>query len=94
MATVYILHSKSINKFYIGSCLNFKERLNQHNNHTFNKNFTHRANDWVLFYKIDNLSYKTARLIEKHIKNMKSKKYILNLIKYPEISKKLIDKYS
>jgi putative endonuclease len=32
-------------------------------------------------------------LIEKHIKAMKSKKYIENLIKYPEMSVKLLQKY-
>ena len=93
MAYVYILFSKKINAFYIGSCKDLKERLKQHNDHSFNKSFTKRANDWIVFYSIDNIEYQTARKIEKHIKNMKSRKYIINLIKYPEITLKLMDKY-
>ncbi|MFN5983120.1 MAG: GIY-YIG nuclease family protein [Fluviicola sp.] len=33
MATVYIIYSKSIDKFYVGSCLNLIERLELHNLH-------------------------------------------------------------
>ena len=32
--------------------------------------------------------------VEEHIKSMKSKKYIQNLKKYPEMVEKLKDKYS
>ncbi len=35
-----------------------------------------------------------AGAIENHIKRMKSRRYIENLIKYPEIGKKLLEKYS
>ena len=31
MATVYIIYSKSIDKFYIGSCKDFSIRLDEHN---------------------------------------------------------------
>jgi putative endonuclease len=31
--------------------------------------------------------------IEKHIKNMKSKKYILNLKKYPEMIERLLKEF-
>ncbi|MEY3084859.1 MAG: hypothetical protein RL037_1039, partial [Bacteroidota bacterium] len=34
------------------------------------------------------------RNIEAHIKQMKSRKYIENLVRFPEISQKLKDKYS
>jgi putative endonuclease len=47
-----------------------------------------------LFFEIPNLDKVAARKIETHIKAMKSKKYINNLKKYPEISLKLIAKYS
>ncbi|MTI38526.1 GIY-YIG nuclease family protein, partial [Fulvivirga lutimaris] len=32
MASVYILYSQSADKFYVGSCLNLEERLQQHKN--------------------------------------------------------------
>ncbi|PZE18405.1 GIY-YIG nuclease family protein [Putridiphycobacter roseus] len=79
MATVYILHSTNIDKFYIGSCICLIERLKDHKSNTFKTAFTHRANDWVVFLQIDNLHYNQARKIENNIKSMKSKKYINNL---------------
>jgi putative endonuclease len=36
---------------------------------------------------------KQALRIEKHIKNMKSKKYIEDIKKYPEITERLKEKY-
>jgi putative endonuclease len=94
MATVYILYSESIDLFYVGSCLNFTTRLTQHNKGIFDTSFTHRAKDWTVFFVIEDLDYQMARNIEKHIKAMKSRTYYLNLKKYPEISEKLILKYS
>lgn len=93
MAAIYIIYSSNIDQFYIGSCLDLKQRLEQHLNKSFEIGFTHRANDWVIFYFIDDLQYDTARRIEIHIKNMKSRKYIQNLKDYPEIMEKLIEKY-
>ena len=93
MATIYILHSNSIDQFYIGSCLNIKQRLEQHLVKSYRVGFTHRADDWKLFYSIDELEYDIARKIEQHIKKMKSRKYIENIKTHPEIMEKLIEKY-
>ena len=49
--------------------------------------------DWKVFFTIECSSKKQGLAIEKHIKNMKSKTYIRNLAKYPEIAMKLIQKY-
>ncbi|MBK9283763.1 MAG: GIY-YIG nuclease family protein [Sphingobacteriaceae bacterium] len=94
MAAVYILFSAKINKYYTGSCLNVKERILEHKNKTYIKSFTSVAEDWVLYFSINDLDETVARKIEKHIKAMKSKKYIENLCKHPEMIKKLIIKFS
>ena len=93
MAVVYVLYSKELDKYYIGSCLNLEERLRQHKENEFDKSYTKRANDWKVFLKIEALDYKVARKVEKHVKSMKSKKYIENLQKYKEMQLKLIAKY-
>ena len=93
MAAVYILYSQSLDKYYIGSCIEVTERLDQHLSKIFPGAFTTKANDWVIFFSLIDLSYKQARSIESHIKNMKSKKYIQNLKRYPEISQNLINLY-
>ena len=73
--------------------MNLEERIGEHLNKKSNDGFTSKSDDWELFYSINELEYKQARDIEAHIKKMKSKKYILNLKKYAEITKKLVDKF-
>ncbi|HRG39632.1 MAG TPA: GIY-YIG nuclease family protein [Bacteroidia bacterium] len=94
MASVYILFSKQLSRFYIGSCLEIKLRINQHLEKLYKNSFTAKANDWEVFLTIENLAYRQARNIERHVKNMKSKQYIDNLKKYPEIIEKLKVKFS
>ena len=94
MAAVYILYSISMDKFYIGSCLNLEERLDEHKNKEYSNSFTAKVDDWALYFFMAELEYKQARNIEKHIKEMKSKKYVQDLKKYPEMTMKLKNKYS
>ena len=68
MASVYILYSRSIDAFYIGSCRDLEERLPQHKDKRFSFAFTARADDWEIFLSIANLQYEQARKIESHIK--------------------------
>ncbi|PKP29122.1 MAG: endonuclease [Bacteroidetes bacterium HGW-Bacteroidetes-18] len=94
MAYVYILYSKTLHSHYVGSCKNLENRLFEHNNSTFENSYTSKAKDWVFILKIENLGYQQARDIEKHIKRMKSKIFIENLKKYPELVEKLKTRYS
>ncbi|TZF84952.1 GIY-YIG nuclease family protein [Pedobacter sp. BS3] len=93
MASVYILHSTKLDHSYIGSCRDLPYRLKQHQEKLFPKSFTAKADDWNLFLSIDDLEYQQAIAIEKHLKEMKSKTYIQNLKKYPEIETKLVEQY-
>jgi putative endonuclease len=93
MASVYILYSNHLDSFYTGSCKDLSYRMGQHFNKEFAKSFTANADDWELFFFIDELDYTQARGIEAHIKRMKSRTYIHNLKKYPEIADKLKAKY-
>jgi len=93
MAHVYILYSKKADRFYIGSCLSLEERLSQHATKYFENAYTTIADDWELFFNLDDLEFSVARKIEEHIKKMKSRTYIKNLNIYPEIGRNLIQKY-
>ena len=93
MASVYILYSPSVNQYYIGSCKVLSERIEQHLSKKIPGAFTAKVKDWILYFSISELKYGQARLIENHIKKMKSRVYIENLKKYTEVSKKLITKY-
>ncbi len=68
-------------------------RLDNHNSSKYKNSFTSRANDWELYYSIECESISQALKVEKHIKKMKSRVYIENLKKYPEISEKLLLRY-
>ena len=91
---VYILYSEKIDRFYVGNTeLKVLERLAQHNQ-GLNKNaFTIKGRPWTLFHSFSCESRRQARQIERHIKKMKSKKYILNLKNYPEIKQKLLTRF-
>jgi len=94
LAAVYILHSKKLGRFYTGSCLDFQFRFEHHLQKVFPRSFTSNSDDWRLFLLLENLSYAQARSIESHIKKMKSKVYIRNLVKYPDILVKLKERYA
>ncbi len=66
MATVYILYSKGIDSYYIGSCKDLEKRLFQHKTAAFSKSFTNRTTDWELVFELSDLEYRQAREIEKH----------------------------
>jgi putative endonuclease len=93
MGTVYILYSEILDKYYTGSCRDLETRLKQHKNKVFAGAFTSKADDWILFYSINFLDHNQGRKIENHIKKMKSKKFIENLKKYPEIAERLKLRY-
>ena len=89
----YILHSKSLNRFYIGACQeSLDERIRKHNSHSYGKTtYTSIANDWRLFLRIDTFDYAHTIRIERKIKSMKSAVYIRNLEKYAELKEKLYE---
>ncbi len=93
MASVYILFSNKLDRFYTGSCLDLSYRINQHLNKEFIKIFTAKTDDWELYFFMDDLQYEQCRHVERHIKNMKSKKYITNLKLHPAIAIRLKEKY-
>ena len=95
MIACYILFSPAKKLFYTGFVLDsFEERLKKHNEGFYEKSFTSFTNDWELFLLIECDTNHQAISIEKHIKKMKSKIYIQNLKKYPEMISKLKEKFS
>ena len=87
----YIIYSKQIDRFYIGvTQSSLIGRIDFHNSAKYGKNkFTAKANDWELFLKIDVINIQHALKIERKIKSMKSRIYIQNLSKYPELITKI-----
>jgi len=93
-AYCYILFSPSLDKFYIGFTHEAIDvRIEKHNNGFYSGAFTAVVNDWKLFFYIECESINQALNIERHIKKMKSRQYIINLKKYPEIAQRLLQKF-
>ena len=94
-AYCYILYSKKLNKYYVGATEHNPEvRLEQHLIKLYkNDAFTSKAKDWELFLTISCEEKYQAFSIERHIKRMKSKIYIENLKRYPEMVDKLRNRY-
>ena len=90
--TVYIIYSEKLNRFYTGFTTDFDVRFDFHL-HAEKHKFTAKADDWELHFKIECASKNQGLKIERHIKDMKSKKYIQNLLLYPEITQKLKERY-
>ena len=89
--SVYILYSKILDKFYIGQTKALNERLLLHTDKRFESSYTTKTNDWELFHSITCKSRTQSLKIT--LKKMKSRKYLLDLKAYPEISDKLKTKY-
>ena len=94
MHYVYVIKSLIDNSFYIGQTSNLNERLRIYNSKEENHGVTKRKIPWDIFYTIEVENSTIAIKIEQHIKKMKSRNYIKNLKKYPEMGQKLIEKYS
>lgn len=78
MFYTYIIFSKTLNKYYTGSCENIENRLNDHLNSR--STYTKTAKDWIIvhFETFDSRSLAVKREME--IKKKKSRKYIEFLI--------------
>ena len=94
MASVYILYSKIIDHYYIGYTIDtIENRIGKHINNFYKNKYTAQAKDWQLYLQISCETNNQARQIENHIKKMKSRKYLSDLINYPEMVVKLLNKY-
>ncbi|MBP6556929.1 MAG: GIY-YIG nuclease family protein [Flavobacterium sp.] len=92
MHFLYILHSSSANKFYVGETDNIDSRLLKHNNHSYDGSFTKIAEDWRVVLQFECVSKHQALQLEKFIKKMKSKIFIQKTIINPEILTDIISK--
>ena len=78
MYTVYILHSKSIDKFYVGYTNDLKRRIREHNRKK--GKFTDRGIPWTIVHTEQFPCKEEAMRREKFIKAKKSRQFIIDLV--------------
>ena len=78
MFTLYILYSKTIDRYYVGYTNDFERRLSEHNR--IKHKYTDSGIPWILVHSEVYLTRKEARHREKFIKSKKSKQFIIELI--------------
>ena len=77
MHFIYIIYSPSFDRYYVGETEDFEMRLTQHNTGFFGSSSTKYAKDWRLGKLLRVSNCVQARQVEKHIKSMKSKKFLV-----------------
>jgi putative endonuclease len=76
---MYILHSTTLDKFYIGSSENIEARLKKHL--ADHKGFTGKAKDWKVIYFEEFFDKSDALSREMQIKKWKSSNMVRDLIR-------------
>jgi putative endonuclease len=89
----YVLHSPSVDKFYVGETEDLDMRLNQHNTFFFKGSFTSIATDWILYISLSCENRIHTRKVESFIKQMKSKVFIIKLKENPKIQGDIINRF-
>jgi len=74
----YILHSTTLNRYYIGHTSQLAERLRKHNSH--HKGFTGKADDWLVVYDEIYETKVEAYAREREVKAWKNSKLLEALI--------------
>ena len=77
----------------MGTTDDFSNRLKEHNDKAYKDSYTSRGAPWQPYLLIEALQSEQAYKIEKHIKKMKSTRYVINLKHYPDMVFKLIARY-
>jgi len=78
MFTVYILYSKSLDRYYVGSTNDIDRRICEHNRKK--GKYTDAGIPWVVAYTEQLETREEALKREMFIKSRKSKSFIINLI--------------
>jgi putative endonuclease len=79
MHYIYILHSPSADRFYIGSTSNLEGRLTAHN-HPKNKGWTKRFQPWKMVYSEVFETKEEAMIREQKLKSYKSKTFLQKIV--------------
>ena len=80
MHFIYIIYTAAFDKYYVGESIDPVERVSQHNEGFYKSSSTSYTKDRKLKLILSVLKKEDAVKIERYIKSMKSKAFIIKLI--------------
>ncbi|MBA6153483.1 GIY-YIG nuclease family protein [Gelidibacter maritimus] len=89
---LYIIYSKSQDKYYVGETININLRIAKNNNHSYKGSFTKIATDWKIVLDYECSTKDEALFLERFIKRMKSRKFIDKIIENNQILNDILNK--
>ncbi|RTY87502.1 GIY-YIG nuclease family protein [Flavobacterium sp. GT3R68] len=92
MYFIYIIYSKKLNRYYIGTTDDIEKRLNEHNAGFYRDSFTVNGIPWELCLDYGCESSEKAYSLEKFIKRMKSRKFLEKVISNPDVLRDIQNK--
>ncbi|MFV5691537.1 GIY-YIG nuclease family protein [Flavobacterium sp. LT1R49] len=85
MYFIYIIYSKKLDRFYVGTTDDVEKRLAEHNSGFYSEAFTVKGVPWELSLKFECKSSEKAYGLEKFLKRMKSRIFLEKVIVNPGI---------
>ena len=80
MHFIYIIYTNAFDKFYVGESIDPIIRVSQHNDGFYKGSSTFYTKDWELKLVLSVRSKEHAIKIERYIKSMKSKAFLIKLV--------------
>ena len=80
MYFIYIIYSKKLDRFYVGTTDDVEKRLGEHNSGFYNEAFTVKGIPWELSLGFECESSRKAYELEKFLKRMKSRVFLEKVI--------------
>ncbi len=93
MHFIYILYSKTLNRFYVGESALVITTIDQHLSKYFENPISFVALDWEVYYKTECIDKIQALKIEQHLRKMKGVDYFENLVRNSDSAEKLLNQY-
>jgi putative endonuclease len=85
MYFIYIIYSKKLDRYYIGTTDKVEVRLREHNSGFYNDSYTVKGIPWELNLNFECESSEKAYKLEKFLKRMKSRVFLEKVIVDPDI---------
>ena len=93
MYFIYIIYSKKLDRYYVGTTDDVLKRMGEHNSGFYSEAYTVKGVPWVLSLSFESESSEKAYGIEKFLKRMKSRIFLDKVIVNPNILLEIQNKF-